>query len=209
MNHLEKKIATHYGSKFEIYGATPQGVDWKDRESQYIRFDQLIKVLDPRSSQHISINDLGCGYAELYDVIEKKLGQSFDYYGYDITKPCIDFLQSQPMIQNKKFLLIQNAKELQTADYTIASGIFNVKMDESNEVWLQYILSTIHAMNEHSKIGFSFNCLTSYSDPDKKRPDLYYADPLYLFDYLKKNISKNIALYHDYGLYDFTIIVKK
>ena len=39
--------------------------------------------------------------------------------------------------------------------------------------------------------------------------DLYYADPLDLFDYCKRNFSKNVALLHDYRLYDFTLIVRK
>jgi len=41
------------------------------------------------------------------------------------------------------------------------------------------------------------------------RPDLYYADPLFLFDFCKQNFSKNVALLHDYRLYDFTLIVRK
>jgi len=41
------------------------------------------------------------------------------------------------------------------------------------------------------------------------KDDLYYADPCYFFDYCKKKFSKNIALLHDYGLYEFTILVRK
>jgi hypothetical protein len=41
------------------------------------------------------------------------------------------------------------------------------------------------------------------------RADLYYADPLWLFDYCKRNLSKQVALLHDYGMYDFTILVRR
>ncbi|HAI76542.1 MAG TPA: SAM-dependent methyltransferase, partial [Microscillaceae bacterium] len=57
--------------------------------------------------------------------------------------------------------------------------------------------------------GFAFNALTSYSDLEFRKQELYYSDPLYLFDYCKKNFGKNVALLHDYNQYDFTIIVKK
>ncbi len=57
--------------------------------------------------------------------------------------------------------------------------------------------------------GFAFNALTSYSDIEFRRDDLYYADPLFWFDYCKTNISKYVALLHDYPEYDFTIIVRK
>ena len=51
--------------------------------------------------------------------------------------------------------------------------------------------------------------LTSYSDADKKRDELHYADPCAIFDLCKRKYSRNVALYHDYSLYDFTIVVRK
>jgi len=64
-------------------------------------------------------------------------------------------------------------------------------------------------MDDHATQGMAFNMLTKYSDADRMRPDLYYADPLFFFDYCKRNFAKNVALLHDYHLYDFTIIVRK
>jgi hypothetical protein len=56
--------------------------------------------------------------------------------------------------------------------------------------------------------GMAFNALTSYSDPEFMKPDLYYPDPLQVFDFCKRNLSKQVALLHDYGIYDFTILVR-
>ncbi len=64
-------------------------------------------------------------------------------------------------------------------------------------------------MNRFSRKGFAFNCLTSYSDKERMREDLYYSDPCFLFDYCKRHFSKNVALLHDYGLYEFTVLVRK
>lgn len=38
---------------------------------------------------------------------------------------------------------------------------------------------------------------------------LYYADPCFLFDHCKRNYSDRVALLHDYGLYEFTMLVTK
>jgi len=59
--------------------------------------------------------------------------------------------------------------------------------------------------------GSSFNTLTKYSDTERmeQRPDLFFGDSLYFFDYCKRNFSRIIALLHDHGLYDFTILVRK
>ena len=67
----------------------------------------------------------------------------------------------------------------------------------------------LHKMNDISRRGFSFNMLTKYSDPEYMRQHLYYADPCYLFDYCKMHFSRNVALLHDYEVYDFTILVRK
>ena len=60
-----------------------------------------------------------------------------------------------------------------------------------------------------SNKGFAFNCLSSYSDLDKQSTKLFYANPLELFDVCKKKYSDNVSLIHNYGLYEFTILVNK
>ena len=57
--------------------------------------------------------------------------------------------------------------------------------------------------------GFAFNLLTRYSDSELMRPDLYYADPLFLFDYCKNKYSRLVSIIHDYPLYEFTVLVRK
>jgi len=75
--------------------------------------------------------------------------------------------------------------------------------------WKEYILETISILNQKSRLGFSFNALTKYSDVEFMKPELYYSDPSWLFDYCKTHFAKNVALLHDYSQYDFTILVKK
>ena len=118
-------------------------------------------------------------------------------------------LKSYMAIWGGKFLQIKSNDEIKESDYLIASGIFNVKNEVSESEWLYYILNTIEMMNKKSKKGFAFNVLTKYSDKEYMRDYLYYADPLFLFDYCKRNFSKNVALLHDYGLYEFSILVRK
>ena len=95
------------------------------------------------------------------------------------------------------------------ADYAVASGIMNVKLETPVEEWEAYVRATRDSMDAHSEKGFAFNCLTSYSDKEYMRDDLYYADPALYFDYCKRKFSRNVALLHDYELYEFTILVRK
>jgi hypothetical protein len=95
------------------------------------------------------------------------------------------------------------------SDYGVASGIFNVRLGRTDAEWQAYIEHMLDQLDRTSRLGFSFNCLTSYSDADRMRPDLYYADPCRLFDFCKRRYARNVALLHDYGLYEFTMLVRK
>jgi hypothetical protein len=94
-------------------------------------------------------------------------------------------------------------------DYVMASGVFNVRGEWDDSRWWSYIQETLRAMHDRATIGWSANFLTSYSDRELMRPELYYADPLAVFDWCKRNLSRFVALHHDYPLYDFTILVRK
>jgi len=94
-------------------------------------------------------------------------------------------------------------------DYSILSGIFNVRNEQKDNIWREYILDTLNQINGITNKGFSFNILTSFSDPEYRKEYLYYADPLFFFDYCKKNFSKYVNLFHDYPLYEFTITIKR
>jgi len=98
---------------------------------------------------------------------------------------------------------------LQPADYVIASGIFNVKLQTPDAAWQGYVTETLERIERLARRGFAFNALSLYSDPEKRRTDLHYADPLALFDYCKRRFSPRVALLHDYPLWEFTILVRR
>lgn len=198
-------IADYYSVKLSRFGETPKGVDWNGVESQTLRFQQLCRIIN--RSDHFTINDLGCGYGALLDFLSDRY-DSFTYRGFDISKAMVLTAKNRHIgKKGARFEVSSNPDK--AAEYSIASGIFNVKLKTSTETWQRYIIETLECLNETSSIGFAFNCLTRYSDADKMKDYLYYADPCKLFDLCKQRFSKNVALLHDYGLYEFTILVKK
>lgn len=207
---LDKAIKTYikyFNEKIEQHGATPKGVDYNGTEAQEIRFEQLAKVID--SSRSFSVIDYGCGYGALFEFLQSK-GWEFEYYGYDMLEKMVAAgMKAHTGIVNAHFT--HQASELPVTDYLLAGSIFNNKFDAVDEEWQAMVLDTLKDMNSLCSKGFSFNILTKYSDGDRmaQRPDLYFADPLVLFDFCKRNFSRNVALLHDYGLYDFTILVRK
>jgi SAM-dependent methyltransferase len=194
----------YYSGKFAVHGPTARGVDWNSEESQRLRFQQLLRVVS-RPQEQFSILDYGCGYGALVDHLQSE-GFNARYVGYDLSRPMIEYARSSHPGDAQ---FVTDETELEPYDYAVASGLMNVRQAETDSDWHQYCLHVIGRLTSLSTSGFAFNMLTSYSDPERKRPDLYYADPLVYFDHCKRNISRHVALLHDYGLYEFTMIVRK
>jgi SAM-dependent methyltransferase len=198
-------VESYYSKKIAVHGATARGVDWNSPDSQRLRFVQLLKLTD--HSQPFTINDYGCGYGALADYLKGE-GYAFQYWGFDISPPMIA-KAAELHAGMRELTFVSKNHDLNEADYTVASGIFNVKLRAASTEWESYVLRTLETINRLSKRGFAFNVLTKYSDPELRRPDLYYADPLFFFDYCKTKFSRFVSLIHDYPLYEFTILVRK
>jgi len=197
-------VKSYFDKRIQEHGASPRGSDWNSETSQNIRFDQLLKVIETPS---FSLLDYGCGYGALADYLELK-GFEADYYGYDILESAIETARKAHLDKARR-LFFTDKSQLPVCDYTVASGIFNFRGEQSFEEWTDYVLGVLTEFDQLSQHGFASNFLTKYSDAEKMRPDLYYANPLFLFDFCKQNFSKNVALLHDYRLYDFTLIIRK
>jgi len=202
---LVAQARRYYTTRLETYGPTPAGVDWNSAESQELRFAQLLKVADAR--ERFSILDYGCGYGALLAWLEQRR-PGVTYLGYDVTPAMIDHAFAAAGVSSRARFTSDDA-QLGSQDFAVASGIFNVKLATDAELWQIYILGVIEKLDALSRLGFAFNILSSYSDPAHMRADLYYGDPLFYFDHCKRRYSEDVALLHDYGLHEFTLLVRK
>ena len=200
-----QRVAQYYSEKLARHGTTPRGVDWNGAESQQLRFAQLCKLLPADAG--FSLNDIGCGYGALYDYLVDQ-GYDLRYCGYDVSKAMVEAARKMPRPKPRPAFVGARAG-LRQADYSVASGLFNVKLDVRETEWLEHVDAIIDLLHRTSRRGFAFNCLTSYSDPEHKRRDLYYGDPRRFFHHCMKRFSRHVAVLHDYGLYEFTVLVRK
>ena len=207
LDETQKKLNEYFTEKLETFGVTAKGVDYNGEQARQIRFAELVKIIDP--AKPFSVIDYGCGYGAMFEYLHAK-GWDFDYHGVDLIKKMVlAGRENYKGFPNAHFTT--DEKELSIADYLMAASIFNIKLESPYDEWQDFICNTLLRMNALCSKGFSFNMLTKYSDADRmaQRPDLFYGDPLFFFDFCKRNFSRNVALLHDYGLYDFTILVRK
>jgi len=95
------------------------------------------------------------------------------------------------------------------ADFAVASGIFNVKGDVPDETWARYVHDTIDVLARAGRRGFAFNVLSLSSDPERRAGHLYYADASQMLSDCLHRFGRSVALLQDYGLYEFTMIVRR
>jgi SAM-dependent methyltransferase len=202
---LRGQARDYYETKLRAHGATPAGVDWNSLESQELRFALLANLW--RDEADASILDYGCGYGALAHYLRAR-GHRGTYTGYDVSEAMATAAHAR-MASLHGCVVTAKREQLQSADFAVASGVFNVKQDADKDSWRAYIWETVADLAALGTRGFAFNALTSYSDEDKRRPDLYYADPLEAFDRCKRTYSRFVTLLHDYPLYEFTIIVRR
>lgn len=201
---IERQVAAYYEDKLREHGPTHEGVDWNSQESQVLRFEQFMRLFPP--GEHVSILDYGCGYGAFARYLED-LGADFAYVGYDVADEMV--AMARQLLGRRSGWTFTSARDaLAPADIAVASGVFNVRVGTEPARWREYTLEAISELAALSRRGLGFNMLTSYSDTERMTDRLHYADPCFYFDWCKRNLSRHVALLHDYGLYEFTILVR-
>lgn len=194
-------IARLYEDSLEQHGVKPLGVGWRDEGSHRLRFDKLSSIME--GVEAVSINDLGCGYGAFYDYLAGKGVKVSLFRGYDISEKMLE--EARARVPGGEFL--SGSFLNKTADYAFASGIFNVRLEETEENWRTHVERTLDNLFENCIRGFTFNVLSSYVD--YREPHLFYGDPLHFFDLCKRRYSRRVSLIHDYPLFEWTMLVRK
>ena len=200
---LAEQAGRYYAEKLREHGATPRGVDWNDERTQRIRFERLLELV--AGADELSLNDYGCGYGALIDSLAGSRA-TFTYTGYDLSAEMVEEARRR-YVNEPRARFTSNSTELEQADFTVASGVFNVKQDAPDDAWSAYVLETVDQLAHFSSRGFAFNALTAHADPERRRADLFYADPAAMVDHCLRTYARDVVLRHDYELYEFTLLV--
>lgn len=199
-------IEHYYAERLARFGATARGVDWNSDDSQALRFDRLLQIVEPGAGDAAaSILDVGCGYGALLSHLRAR-GFAHGYTGFDISRSMIEAARATHAATGAAFTADHG--EVAPASYVVASGIFNVKLHHTTDAWRAYVIEVLTQMHGWATRGFAFNMLSTYSDPARRRSDLHYADPREMFDVCKQTFSPRVSLLHDYPLFEFTILVR-
>jgi len=184
-------------------GDDHQGVGWPSRENQEIRFDAALRLIEPEL-EDFTFNDFGCGLAHMYDYIRAKGLPMTAYRGYDLSEKSLKVARER---LGSEVELVHADHLTEKADYSVACGIFNTRLEASDEEWMTFMKTVAADLYENSERGSAFSSLSSYVD--WREPQLFYADPMELFAFCKEEISPQVTLLHDYPIYEWTMLIRR
>lgn len=200
-------IDRYYSHKVMRHGPTPSGVDWPCLRTQELRFEQLLRVCGREAS--FSLNDIGCGYGALLAFLAKRHEHvaQIDYLGIDLSAAMVAearlLWRKRPRTE---FLAAKASPRL--ADYSVASGVFNVKLDQPRALWENFIAQTLADMHRNSRVGFSVNFLAPLAEGEAGPPELYRAAPARWQGHCE-GLGGRVEVLQGYGLpEEYTLLVQ-
>jgi SAM-dependent methyltransferase len=202
---LHSVIGQYYTQKVQAHGPTPLGVDWPCQPTQELRFVQLLRLCD--FSAPFSLNDVGCGYGALLAFLARRhKRKEISYLGLDLSAAMIAQAQQLWRKRGGTEFLVASASP-RVADYSMASGIFNVKLDHSDALWTQFIETTLAGMHATSRRGFAINFLTPLTE-GIGAPELYRVSPDFWAAYCEREFGAEVEVLNNYGMREHTLLVR-
>jgi SAM-dependent methyltransferase len=204
MRGLRAKVRNYYSGTLERHGPTPLGVDWPNAVSQHLRFVQLLKIVD--FERPFSMNDFGCGYGALLEFLAMRHGEAaVTYRGIDISSAMVAAAR-QRWSKHKRATFAVGSRCDQVADYSLASGIFNVRLGHPIAEWEAYLESILEDLHASSRLGFAVNFMLPH-DAGPTVEGLYRSEPRRWMEFCEK-LGGSVELLGKYGLREFTLLIR-
>ncbi|MGB5905218.1 MAG: class I SAM-dependent methyltransferase [Xanthobacteraceae bacterium] len=204
MNAIIPDVDDYYSGIARRYGSTPRGVDWTSAATQYLRFVQLLKLCDFEAP--LSLNDFGCGYGALLDFLALRHPDAkVAYRGIDISKIMIDAVRKR-WSTRPQTTFEHDSRCTTMADYSIASGVCNVRLGHPLPAWEAYVASILANLRMTSRRGFAVNFMLPRGEQLMEN-ELYRTDPDRWSAYCIE-LGCVVEAIKDYGMCEFTLLAR-
>jgi SAM-dependent methyltransferase len=201
-----RAVARYYDGRVQEFGPTPWGVDWTCELTQQLRFVQLVKIAGRR--KRFSLNDLGCGYGAMLPFLRERYGAGVAYAGADIAPRMIEHARAL-WAGDQQASFTEGAVLPQVADYSVASGLFNVQLGFGSRAWTAFVRDSLRELHRASSLGFAVNFIAPPQPGVEPLEGLYRTPPAPWVEYCVREFDADVEVIDGYGLREFTLLVRK
>lgn len=196
-------ISRAYSHTVKLHGPVAKGVCWKNADDQVLRYELLLQAIAAEDLNHtFTINDFGCGYGALFELLADMPLMS--YYGYDISQEMLE--QARKKHKDPRAHFIESPIATETADYSFVSGTYNMSFGAERRLWESYIKASLEHLWAKTAKVMAFNMLDNASPT--RLDDLYYASRQDMIAFAL-SLSPDVDVVDDYPLDEFTIYVRR
>ncbi len=207
-----RSLAESYVKALQEKGVTPEGVLWPSAGDLANRFDVLLGICEPQgnaASRPLKLLDLGCGPGFLLDYLSVN-GQldRVEYTGVDVAEVMVEHARGR---WPGKAFEIRDIREQpfpnDAFDVCIACGVFTARFSNSYEAMENFAKVTLKALWPSVRTGLSFNVMSKHVDWE--RDDLFHWPLDDMMAFCKAELSRNVRVRLDYGLWETSVFVLK
>jgi SAM-dependent methyltransferase len=194
-----QEISSRYEKRYQEHGYNPRTLDW-DKGKQDLRFSLLTSQYDFHNKE---VLDIGCGFGDLNRALSAAAGGYYRYLGIDVTPSLLSEARSRYGNDQVHFVCGDFlALDIPEADYAIASGIFNLKLQEGdNSVFIEQVMRKTFSL---CRAGFAFDFLSD--KVDFRKENTFHSSPEKILA-LAYSLSRNVILLNNYMPFEFSVFV--
>ena len=189
-----------YRARYREHGYSPVTLGW-NKDCRAVRFEAALEGL--REHEYTSILDVGCGFADLLGYLRNR-GWKGQYTGVDLVPELLQEARERYGCSTEAAfdcLDISGQSCQIKADMAVALGIFNHKVRQGN---LEFIGTMLEAMWNCSARVVVCDFLSTSSEIERRKDNLYYADPRVIYE-IASRYSRRIMIHHSYMPFEFQV----
>src|SRR3954469_7188522 len=194
-----RRLVAHYEDCLARHGDNHRGVDWPDAGGADLRYAVMLGVIPPDAPRPVRLLDFGCGAGHLLEYIRRRSIPGIAYHGLELWERFLALCRGK--FPDVPFILadvIEDDEDVPACDYVVMNGVFTEKRELSHEAMWDHVRSVLRRVWPHARRGLAFNVMSRQVDGEREALSPPPADTLMAF--LKAELSRHVAIRHDYGL---------
>lgn len=197
LNEIADQTVERYSKRYSEFGYDVKTLGWGSVGQQKYRFGQTLELEDLRG---LDVLDVGCGFGDYADFLDKAGISYSSYTGFDINSDLLQEAKKRREGQKDchfRKVDMSNFSGDTVADVGVMLGVLNFNLNnylDNYEYSFQVIKNAFKLVRKSLIVDF----LSTNLSPDYPKEDfVFYHDPVRVLDFAL-SLSSNVALKHDY-----------